>query len=396
MFYHSIAQRIKQHSLLRVALLSTTMFDEIVAGFSVVGLPLIRNQLHLSYTQIGLLLGIGGFSALLLEPVIDLLSDRTSRRHWILGGLAIVVASFVLAGSAGNFLLLLLAFALIDPSASTALGQSQAALIAHNPYESTRTMTHWTIAAGIGDLLSPLVVGMLVSFHQSYTTLFYLGALLWFLPAIVMYRQRFPAEANKQVEDNAAEVSLLAGFREALHHLQLLRWAMLTIIPTMMDEVLLGFQTLYLHDVLQVSQLAISLIVALAMGSALLMLVLLDRVLLHRFSARQLLIYSSVFCLAGVISFLTVRSLWLTIPAMLLINSTAMLWYPVAKGQAYMTFPERTGTVRAVISLLGIPFVFLPTLTGLLANQFGIITALAFLGTAPLLMLALVCKKERV
>src|SRR5690348_2968750 len=158
MMLRLIYARFQQFSLLRLALLSTTLLDEIVSGFPIVGLPLVRDQLNLSYAQIGLLLSIGGIVAIVIEPMINLLSDRTPRRYWILGGLLTLALAFILAGNAPNFIVLLLAFALISPASDAALGQSEATLIDQNPQNSTQTMTHWTLMGAIGDLLAPLTV----------------------------------------------------------------------------------------------------------------------------------------------------------------------------------------------------------------------------------------------
>jgi hypothetical protein len=57
---------------LRIALLSVPLLDEIITTFPVVGIPLLRAQLNLSYTQIGLIFSVGAGIALLFEPTISL------------------------------------------------------------------------------------------------------------------------------------------------------------------------------------------------------------------------------------------------------------------------------------------------------------------------------------
>ena len=85
MLYHMIASRIKRIPLLRSTLLGVGLLDEIIAGFAVIGLPLIRDQFRLSYAQIGLLFTAAALVAMLLDPIVNLLSDRGSKRYWILG-----------------------------------------------------------------------------------------------------------------------------------------------------------------------------------------------------------------------------------------------------------------------------------------------------------------------
>ncbi|HTK06912.1 MAG TPA: hypothetical protein VL485_07080, partial [Ktedonobacteraceae bacterium] len=80
------AIRWRMISSLRAILLSYGLFDEIVSGLPVVGLPLLRDHLGLNYQQIGLLFAVGSCSAMVLEPIINVLSDHHAKRWWILGG----------------------------------------------------------------------------------------------------------------------------------------------------------------------------------------------------------------------------------------------------------------------------------------------------------------------
>jgi len=70
-------------------------------------------------------------------------------------------------------------------------------------------------------------------------------------------------------------------------------------------------------------------------------------------------------------------------------NSFCTYVHQFAKAEAYFRQPKCSGTVRAIISL-GAPFeVTLPGIFGLIADRFGILVSLGFLGLAPLLILIL-------
>lgn len=379
---------------LRLALLVVALLDELTAGFPVVGLPLLRDHLHLSYQQIGLLFTVGALSAMVLEPVISLLSDRGSKRWWVLGGLLGMALSFVLMGRLTQYALLLLAFMLFNPADSAAVGLSQATLIDSAPQEATRSMTRWTLLSSIGDLLSPLVVGAIVAVHLGWSALCWLGAALWLIVALPFWFQRFPrpAASDGTGEDAAGRKSnIWAGLREGLRDPSLLRWTALSIIPTMVDEVFLGFEALYLHDVLHASQEAVALIVAIQMVGALLALFVLDRfVSSMSIAPSRLLRWLALLTLIGMIAFLTTRSLLIATIALFVISLSAAGWYPIASAQAYERLPGRSGTVRAIGSL-GAPFdIALPGIVGLIASRFGLLTGLGFLGLAPILMLLLI------
>ncbi|TMD68646.1 MAG: MFS transporter [Chloroflexi bacterium] len=193
------ALRLRQAIIFRWTLLSMPLLDELISGFPVVGLPLLRDQLGLSYDQVGLLFSVGALSGMVIEPFINILSDRTSKRYWVIGGLLALSASFVLAGSSNNFIVLLAAFTLMFPANSAGSGLSEATLIDALPQESMQTMARWTLMASIGDLLSPLTVAAIITLPlvlPTWTTLCWLAAALWLGGALFVWPQRFPSKTH--------------------------------------------------------------------------------------------------------------------------------------------------------------------------------------------------------
>ena len=63
--------------------------DELVFGVGETAWPLFRNDLSLSYAQIGLLLSLPGILAAFIEPFLGILGDVWKRRLLILGGGAV-------------------------------------------------------------------------------------------------------------------------------------------------------------------------------------------------------------------------------------------------------------------------------------------------------------------
>ncbi|NOT05462.1 MAG: hypothetical protein HOP27_12770 [Anaerolineales bacterium] len=59
--------------------------DELVFGLGETAWPLIRTDLHLTYTQIGLLLSVPGIVAAFIKPFLGILGDVWKRRLLILG-----------------------------------------------------------------------------------------------------------------------------------------------------------------------------------------------------------------------------------------------------------------------------------------------------------------------
>jgi Na+/melibiose symporter-like transporter len=406
------AIRWRMISSLRATLLSYGLFDEIVSGLPVVGLPLLRDHLGLNYQQIGLLFAVGSCSAMVLEPIINVLSDHHAKRWWILGGLLCLILSFVLAASTASYGILLLVFALYYPAVGTAIGLAEATLIDADPGSSMATMTRWTLLSSIGDVLAPLLISGLVGLHQGWSEICWLAACLWTCLFLVTAVQPFPgqnesadiAEKDEQANsveeeegNNPAEGKSTANtwkiLSQAVRNPQLLRWGLLALIPTMVDEVLLGFVALYLRDMLHASEVTIGLLLTGSLLSTLLGLTLLDRLPWLRRAVSQhperLLAGMALVVLAGMILLLTTHTIWLAGLAMGIIGLGAAGWYPIAQAQTYAQLPGHSSLVRAITGL-GAPFdAALPALVGFLAARFGLIAGLALLGSAPLLILLL-------
>jgi MFS family permease len=380
---------------LSVTLLCVELLDELIVGLIAVALPLLRDQVMLTYAQIGLLFTLSELASVLCDPVISLLSDRGSKRWWIIGGLVGMSFSFVLIGGVHSFVLLLLAFMLTAPCGKASVGLSQAALIDQAAMSNTRTMTRWVLMGNIGDFLSPLTVTLAVILGAGWSGLCWLAAALWFAAALTALPQRFPHPRAIVSDDESESMGLLVGLRMALCDPVLLRWAALATIPTMMDEVFLSFVSLYLHDVLHASQALIGVIIAIDMAGSLVGLLIVGQIVKRgNVHPQRLLIALAVVALIGVAGFLTIHLLWIA-ALMLFITSLGVTgWYPIAKAAAYDRLPGRSGTVLAVISLGG-PFeIALPGIIGFVAARFGLLAGLGLLGLAPLLMLLLAPKHD--
>src|ERR1044071_3130983 len=99
--------------------------DELVFGVGETAWPLLRNDLQLTYTQIGLLLSLPGIIAAFIEPVIGILGDVWRRRILILTGGILFIVSLLFTALSKNFAWILLAFILFAPSSGAFVSLSQ-------------------------------------------------------------------------------------------------------------------------------------------------------------------------------------------------------------------------------------------------------------------------------
>ena len=395
MLMRHIFVRIKRASLLNLLLINMGLLDELISGVLFIGLPLLRGQLGLTYEQIGLIFSVAAISGIILEPPLYLLSDRGSKRWWILGGLLGMSCAFALAGSGNSFVLLLAAFALTSPAGGMAVGLSQATLIDNAPGDGTRVMTRWTMLSSIGDFLSPLAVTAIVSFGLGWSGLCWIAAGCWLAAALAVWFQQFPRRATSYSHNESEPpMRIRARLRLALRDTVLLRWAALSMLTTMLDEIFLTFMVLYLHDDLHASPLVSGLTVGVGMLGGFLGLFLLDR-LLGRVTPLRLLRVASLLALVGVLGLLLLRVLWFAPLAFFIVSLGSACLYPIVEAQAYARLPGRSGMMR-FISSLGQPFeIVLPALVGFVAGRFGLLAGLALLGSAPVFFLLLAPRSER-
>ncbi len=258
-------------------------------------------------------------------------------------------------------------------------------------------MTRWTLLSSIGDFLAPLVVSIFAAFHLGWTQLCWLASALWLVTALLLAPLRFPkAHTEQEVAEDSAETGIWASLREAVRDPLLLRWSLLSVIPSMLDEVFLSFVVLYLHDTLRVNESVIALIVALQMFASIAGLFLLELLLKQRqLLPTRLLMWLSLTTLIGVLGLLFIHTLWMVIIALIIISASCAGWYPLAKAEAYARQPAHSGIVRIVIGL-GDPLeMALPGAIGLICASFGILSGLAVLGLAPVLMLLLLPYRHR-
>ncbi|HEX7955577.1 MAG TPA: MFS transporter, partial [Pyrinomonadaceae bacterium] len=112
-----------------LTLLAVEFLDELVFGVREAAWPLIRDDLRLSYTQVGLVLSVPPIFGNLVEPAFGILGDVWHRRALVLAGGVVFGAGTLLVGLSPSFSLLLAASVISNPAAGAFVGLSQATLM---------------------------------------------------------------------------------------------------------------------------------------------------------------------------------------------------------------------------------------------------------------------------
>lgn len=366
----NISRAARRAAVFVCLLLAIEFLDELVFGAEEAAWPLIRDDLHLTYWQIGLLLGLPGFLACFIEPVIGLLGDTWKRRVLIVGGGVGFTLALLLMGIANSFVVLLLAFILFNPASGAFVNLAQASLMDSNPERPEQLMARWTLAGSLGQVVGPLMLGLAVWAGLGWRGLMLAFAVLAGILTALAWRQKF---ANGQ-SDESESLNLRVGLHQALQALrrrEVWRWLILLEFSDFMLDILLGFLALYVVDVVGGTPQQGAWAVAVWSGFGLLgdalLIPLLEKIrglTYLRFSAWVMFGLYSTFLLAP-----GFEAKLILLALLGLFNSG---WYAILKGQLYATLPGQSGTVMAVDSIFGIVVALVPTGLGVIAQQVGL------------------------
>ncbi|WP_460798449.1 MFS transporter [Microbacterium sp. GXF0217] len=117
--------------------------------------------------SLGLVLGVGAFFALICNPLVGRLSDRTTsrwgmRRPWILGGAIVGLGGFVVIGAATSVWVVLLAWCLVQGSMNAVLAAANATIPDQSPVASRGKVSGVVgIATPLGILAGSFIVNFL-------------------------------------------------------------------------------------------------------------------------------------------------------------------------------------------------------------------------------------------
>jgi len=370
--------------------------DELVFGVGEVALPFIRNDLHLTYTQIGLLLSLPGILAAFIEPFIGILGDVWKRRALIIGGGILFTISLFITSISYSFLFLLTSFILFFPSSGAFVALSQANLMDSDTTRHEQNMARWTFAGSFGVLAGPLLLGLLVYFglgwRGTYAVLaafsgLCLFAAIRYLPPDLLSFPSFPSFR-----------AVFDGFRAAFAALkrgEVWRWLLLLEFADLMMDVLFSYLALYFVDVAHATEtqagIAVTVWLAIGLISDLLFIPFIDR---QKDSLRFLRSTALMECFAFAV-FLLMPGFIPKLISVILVNLFNTGWYPILQGRLYSSLPGQSASAMAIGSVVAPLAKFFPFLLGFLADQFGLQTAMWILLLGPLALLIGLSREAR-
>jgi MFS transporter, FSR family, fosmidomycin resistance protein len=366
------------------------LVDELVFGIGETAWPLIRTDLRLTYTQIGLLLSVPGIIAAFIEPFLGILGDVWKRRLLTLGGGILFTFSLVLTAVSKSFLPLLISFIIFNPASGAFVSLSQATLMDSAPDRHAQNMARWTFAGSLGNVFGPILLGLFVYFGLGWRGTYAMLATVSALCLIAAFRLLPPDD--KSISHLPSFKSVFDGFRSAFSALKrrdadAWRWLLLLEFSDLMLDVFLGFLALYFVDVALATEaqagIAVTVWLALGMLTDFLFIPFIDRQpdsmkFLRRTAVLELITFSVFLLVPGFIPKLI---------AIVFVNIFNTGWYPILKGSLYSALPGQSASIMAIESVTTPIAKLLPLLVGLLADKFGQGVAIWLLLLGPLALI---------
>lgn len=367
-----------------LTLLAVEFLDELVFGVRETAWPLIRDDLRLTYTQVGIVLSAPVVFGNLVEPALGILADVWRRRVIVITGGVVYAAATVLVSLSPNFAALLLAACASNPAAGAFVGLSQATLMDAEPARREQNMARWTLAGSIGNSAGPAAVGLCVWAGLSWRWNFVcVGALML---AAVAFARRQPFADGAAHAQGTTRAAFAEGVRAALRALRrraVLRWLLLLKLGDFTYDVLRGFLALYFVDVVGAGEAGAALAVVVwtwvGLAGDFLLLPLLERVrglsYLRVSTAVVSVLFPSMLLAEGFASKLVLLGL---------LGFANAGWYAILKAQLYEEMPGRSGTTLTLSNVFGTFGGLVPLALGAFAQRFGPGSMMWLLAAGPL------------
>lgn len=369
-------------------MLAIECLDEVFDGARMVAIPLMQTELHLSYTQIGLLSTVPNFMSSLIEPALGIWGDTEYRKKLILGGGLVFALAAGLIALSQQWWGLLVGFTLLHPASGAFVSLSQATLMDSDPARHQQNMARWVVAGSMGALAGTLAVSATVALGWGWRGVF--GAIVLItLGAVYQLRSCAflkPSSMEKSLEPQA---SFWQRVGKALHLLRdgnVWRWLILLELSDLMLDLFTGLLPLYLVAIVHLTEaqagLSVTICVALGLIGDFLLIPLLESV-----SSLRYLQLAALTVLLLFPAFLLIPNVAIKLALLIPLSLSRTGWYAILKGHLYSALPGQSSAVMLLGTIAGQLTTFIPVGLGLIADRYGLDIAMWVLLIAPIALL---------
>ena len=361
------------------------LLDELIYGLYGATLPLLKNDLALSYLQVGLLSTVPGLVSIALEPFIGILGDTRFRRALVRGGILATTFALALVAFGQTYAIILIAFCILYVASGAYVNLAQATLMDRNPTRTEQTMARWVLIGGIGVAIAPLLVTVAFGIGYGWRELYLAFAGAAGVYVALVWRIAFNSH-NGAEEEEIAPRQLLHDFFNAFRVSGLIRFVLLTELADLMLDKLYDVTGLYFYDVVGVdfaqAAFASAIFSIVGLAGSILLIPLLERV-----NGLRILRLSSFLVIALYIAFLLVPFVWAKYVLIAAVSFSTAGWFPILRGRTFSALPGQSGMVVAISAVANLSILITPTVLGVIADAFGLQTAMWLLLIGPVALL---------
>ena len=280
---------------------------------------------------------------------------------------------------------------------------AQIELVAESPGAREQAMTRWVLCGGIGDVLTPVFVALVLKLDGSYRAAFGITALWALVHGVLVLHAGGGREPTTEILDagdgapdaeDAPAVPLTRALRESLTSGRLWLALLGSSLCLFLDEVVVAFAALHAEAALGASPATAVACVSGGSIGAVLGAWYTER-LLARVPPDRVLFGSACGALVALLLVLVAPGvLWLGL-ALALLGATAAPQYALLQAKAYSAVPGRPGVVNAIAHVFVVVEIGAPLLLGALADASGVRLALLCLSIQPLGVLLVLLAERR-
>lgn len=361
------------------------LLDELIYGLYGATLPLLKNDLALNYLQVGLLSTVPGLVSIALEPFIGILGDTRFRRALVRGGILATTFALALVAFGQTYAIIMIAFCILYVASGAYVNLAQATLMDLNPSRTEQTMARWTLLGEIGVMLAPIFVTIAIGIGYGWREMYLAFAGAAGVYVALVWRIAFNSHDGAE-EQEIAPRQLVRDFFNAFRSSGLIRFVLLTELADLMLDKLYDMTGLYFHDVVGVdfgqAAFASAIFSIVGLAGSILLIPLLERV-----NGVRILRLSSFVVIALYVAFLLTPFVWAKYILIAAVGFSTAAWFPVLRGRTFSALPGQSGMVVAVTAVANLSILITPTVMGVIADAFGLQTAMWLLLIGPIALL---------
>lgn len=312
----------------------------------------------------------------LIEAPLFARAERAPRR-WLVGSL-LVMAFACFLGAVVSGWPLAVALAIYAPASGISCALAQSDLVMRSGGNTERAMARWTLAGGVGDLLTLPLLSLAAFGSLGIQAAFAVCGVIALVQAAAL--RRLPLVLAPPEPEDAPPLSV------ALRNRRLVVWTLGIACCSLLDEIVIAFGAMHFEEALGAGVHARTMILGSWMVGGLVGLVALER-LAGRAPPARLLAATAAAAAVVYVAWILATSIPASVVLAFLAGVCAGPLYPLAVTCAYAVIPDRPAAVNALASFFSpLEWAVFPIAIGLAGEWIGLTMAMLVLALEPLVL----------